>query len=177
MKRKEDNMLNIGTGVVDIVDIDKLGDKKGKKTNITSSTMMVDTPAGVSLNSIEQDILMSLVEGKTQSGISRAMGIPSHAIASLLRRQGVRDYLEELKDARREALLSFATNVVADTLEDKLRIIAEDDEKSLGSTTRKDHIEIAKTLAEMLKGSSKASEDDNPMVKIYQQIGALNGNT
>ena len=127
-----------------------------------------------SLSVIETAILKQLSEGSSKSGVSDLLGIPSEAIAQLLRKKGVKEWLAELKVIRKEVMLSYASEVVAATLQDKMEMIDEDEDKRLGSATKKDHIELAKTLTDMLKGSTASEEVTNdPLAKIYAKINVI----
>ena len=136
---------------------------------------MTDQMVGApSLSVIETEILMQLATSTSRSSVADSLGLPVTVIAELLRRKGVREWLAELKSARRDQMLTYATEVVAATLRDKMDIITNDDDKRLGTSTRKDHIELAKTLTDMLKGQSTIEEQsNNPLAKIYQQINIL----
>ena len=139
---------------------------------------VMDAPTGMVITPVEMEILKALVDSTSNKSVAVAMGIPTTTIAKMLRKEGFKEFLMELRSARNEALLAYAINIVADTLQDKMAIIEEDDDKRLGSSTRKDPVEIAKTLAEMLKGQVKATQDTevaDPMAKIYQQINILQG--
>lgn len=133
--------------------------------------MHVDMPH---LSTLELSIVEKLSDSVSKGRVSNILGIPPQAIAQLLRKKGVKEYIQELKEAKREALLAYSIDVVAATLQDKMEMIEEDEDKRLGSATKKDHIELAQRLTEMLKGSSGQTEDDNnPMAKIYQQINVI----
>jgi len=123
-------------------------------------------------SSTELMILNRLVDGR-KAAVAADMGIPAEAIAQLLRRKGVKEFLAELKDAQREMQLAKAIGVVEAVLDDKLAMIAEDDDRRLGASSRKDPVEVAKTLAEMLKGGGSASDGDDAMSKIYSQINII----
>ena len=130
------------------------------------------------LSTIEEKIIMMLVGGARADNISKEIGIPITAIVELRRKKGIKAWIAELKEARHDLLLSRAIDVVSATLEDKLDMIEEDEDKRLGSSTRKDPIEIAKTLSDMLKTRSAAEEQaSDPMQKVYAQIAVIqNGN-
>ena len=139
---------------------------------------IIETSQGApSLSVIETTILSQLSDGSSKGSVADTLGIPTGAIVQLLRRKGVKEWLQELKVARKEAMLSYATEVVAATLRDKMEIIADDDDKRLGTSTRKDHIELAKTLTDMLKGPVAAENSSNdPLAAIYNKLGAINAN-
>jgi hypothetical protein len=126
------------------------------------------------LSTIEEKIITGLVSG-SRKAVASDLGIPLNAVVELMRKKGVKEYLAELREAQREMLMNRAIQVVSATLEDKIDIINEDEEKRLGTATRKDPVDIAKTLSEMLKSSTPLeTEAANPMAKIYQQINILN---
>jgi len=136
--------------------------------------MTNDVISAPALSMIENEILMQLATNTSRSSVADSLGIPVQAVAQLLAKKGVKEYLAELKMARKEQMLTYATEVVAATLRDKMDIIDKDEDKRLGNSTKKDHIEIAKTLQDMLKGTS-ASEDaaKDPMAIIYQKINVI----
>ncbi len=126
------------------------------------------------LTSLEEQIINMLVGGAKADTISKEVGIPVTAIVELRRKKGVKEWIAELKEARHDLLLSRAIDVVSATLEDKLDMIEEDEDKRLATSTRKDPIEIAKTLADMLKTRSAVEEaSSDPFAKIYQQINII----
>ena len=138
--------------------------------------MSTDIIGAPNLSVIETDILNKLATNTSKDSVADSLGIPVAAVVQLLRKKGVKEYLAELKIARKEQMLTFAAEVVAATLRDKMTMIEDDEDKRLGSATKKDHIDLAKTLTEMLKGSTASEEAANdPMAKIYQQINIIQG--
>jgi len=126
------------------------------------------------LNALEEQIVEGLVTGNRKQ-VAAKLDIPTKAIAELLRKKGIKEYLQELKEARREILLNRAIDVVSATLEDKLDMIDEDEDKRLGSATRKDPVDLAQALASLVKTATPEDETvTSPMAKIYQQINILN---
>ena len=126
------------------------------------------------LSVIESEIIRQLVTNTSRSSVADSLGIPVESVVQLLRKKGVKEWIAELKITRKEQMLTYATEVVAASLRDKVALIEDDEERSLGSATKKDHIEIAKTLTDMLKGQTSSEEHaNNPMAQIYQQINIL----
>jgi len=126
------------------------------------------------LSSLEEQIVEGLVSAN-KTNVAINLDIPVKAVTELLRKKGVKEYLAELKEAQREMMLSRAIQVVSATLEDKLDIIEEDEDKRLGSATRKDPVDLAQALASLIKTATPSEEaTDSPMAKIYQQINILN---
>ena len=60
-------------------------------------------------------------------------------------------------------------------IEDKVAQNAEDDERRLADLTRKDVVDVARQLNDMLKttGSTKEDGNDDVMTKLYQQINII----
>lgn len=127
------------------------------------------------LTSIESEIIEHLVTNPSSSSVASTLGIPVKSVAELRRKKGVKEWIAELKIARRDQMLTFATETLAATLQSKVDAINADDEKTLGNSTRKDHVEVAKTLIDSLKGTAtdEALVND-PMAQIYSKLGAIN---
>jgi len=131
----------------------------------------VNVPA---LSVVEEAIVQKLVTNPSSQSVADSLGIPVEAVAQLRRKKGVKEWIAELKQARKEQLLTYATETLAATLKSKVDAINEDDERTLGNSTRKDHVEIAKTLIDSLKGQTSADEVANdPLARIYQQINVI----
>ena len=146
-----------------------------------SEIIAQDAPSGVAINILEHDILVALATGGTQGSASVAYGVPLKTITNLLARKGVRDYLQELKAARREQMVSKASEIVYEVLEDKQRKAIEEDIRP-ADTTRKDSVEVAKELIGILKqGAQSTGEIDNDsgdvFKNIYTQINVLQQDT
>lgn len=137
-----------------------------------------DAPKGVTVSALEQDILIMLAEGKSNKLVANAIGISTASIASLLRRDGIKEFLIELKEARREAIASYVVSVALDTLEDRMEAIEKDEDKSLSSSTRKDHLDMAKMIHDMVSkpvgiGAEKSADDNDPFAKLYANINII----
>lgn len=132
----------------------------------------------INITPLEEEALILLAEGRSTSSTSIELGIPTSSLANMLRKEGMRERLIELKEARREAVLNYVTNVAVQTLESKMESIENDPEKNLGNSTRKDHMDIVKMIHDMLAkptgvGASESNEENNPLAKIYQQINVI----
>ena len=133
--------------------------------------------AAPTLSVIEQSIVAKLVTNPSSKAASAALGIPVQAVAELRRKPEVKEWIAELKAARKEQMLTFATETLAATLQSQVDTIAEDEDKTLGNSTRKDHVEVAKTLIDSLKGTTQSEATLNdPMSQIYSRLGAINAN-
>lgn len=129
----------------------------------------------LSLSTIETAIIEQLVTNPSSNSVANILGVPVKAVAELRRKKGIKEWIAELKAARKEQMLTFATETLAATLQSKVDAIASDEDQTLGSATRKDHVEIAKTLIDSLKGTSDAEAAANdPLSQIYSKLGAIN---
>ena len=137
---------------------------------------LVDTPAGLVLSHIETSVVMSLAKGSSQKGASISLGLPLTAIANLIKRDGVREYIADLREARMMQMRSGLSEIVYDTLLDKVER-AEESGVRLADTTRKDPIEIAKILSDILKGEQHRiiTNEQSPFATVYQQINIIQG--
>lgn len=129
----------------------------------------------VMLTELESQIIISLATGSSKDTTALALGIPVDTIAAILRRKGVKEYLAELKAARREQMLSVAAESVFEVLQDK-RAKAQEEDIRPADTTKKDTIDLSRQLVEILKSSKEsvvADEDTDVFTKIYQQINIL----
>ena len=74
----------------------------------------------------ETDILNKLATNTSRDSVANSLGIPVAAVVQLLRKKGVKEWLTELKMARKEQMITYAAEVVAATLQDKMAMIEEE---------------------------------------------------
>lgn len=129
----------------------------------------------IALSELESQIIISLATGGTQGSTALALGIPVESIAALLKRKGVQEYLKELKAARKEQMVTYAAESVFEILQDK-RALAVDEGIRPADTTRKDTIDVARQLVEILKTSDTSTaqqKEDDVFTKLYLQINNI----
>jgi len=145
-----------------------------EKQELMTTSTELDTPKNLVLTGLERDILLQLADGKSQKSIAESMGIPRSAITSLLRKDGVSEFVNELIEAKNQAMRAYLPELLMAVIEDKLDK-AKENETRLADTTRKDIIDIAKQLAELTKPQAKQEETQDRFTQIYQQISVING--
>lgn len=135
----------------------------------------LDTPADLKLTDLERKVVMALASRKTSRDIALDYGIPKSAIVNLMRKPGVSEFIQELVDARNQLMKLYLPDLLMGIIEDKVLMNEEDDEKRLADLSRKDAVDIAKQLNDMLKttGSETKEAAENPFMKLYQQINVI----
>jgi len=140
-----------------------------------NSPTTIDTPESLVLSALEREILDGLSQAKSPKALSVELGIPRTAITSLLRKPGVTEFVQELVDARNQAMKLYLPDLLMGIIEDKVAQNQEDEEARLANLTRKDVVDVAKQLNDMLKttGSVDKEEAEDKFSKIYQQINVI----
>lgn len=135
----------------------------------------LDTPMDLVLSSLERDILEGLASAKSPKDISTEMGIPRAAIMTLLRKPGVKDFVQELVDARNQLMKMYLPDLLMNIIEDKVVQNEENEDSRLADLSRKDVVDIAKQLDSLLKttGGDTQDEAEDKMTKLYQQINVI----
>lgn len=135
----------------------------------------LDTPMDLVLSSLERDILEGLASAKSPKDISTEMGIPRAAITTLLRKPGVKDFVQELVDARNQLMKMYLPDLLMNIIEDKVVQNEENEDSRLADLSRKDVVDIAKQLDSLLKttGGDTQDEAEDKMTKLYQQINVI----
>lgn len=150
------------TETADIVVIDKQDKEKEKPVSFTA---------------LENEVLIALAEGKSIKQISLELGIPQSAINRLTRDKKASEHLKEMISARNTAIKAYLPQLMMSIIEDKVDKIKNNPEATIGDITRKDVVDVAKVLNELLKGSDSTSQEEaSGFNLIYQQIGVLNNN-
>lgn len=141
----------------------------------TNAMVPLDTPKGLILSDLERKILEGLSNNKSKKDLAVELGVPSAAIANLLRKDGVPAFLQELVDARNQLIKMQLPNLLLEILEDKVAKNKEDEESRPADLTRKDVVDVAKQLNDMLKttGSESKEEAEDKFMKLYQQINII----
>lgn len=135
----------------------------------------LDTPKNLVLSSLERQILNGLAEAKSPKDISVELGIPRVAISSLMRKDGVMDFVQELVDARNQVMKMYLPDLLMGIIEDKVVKNQEDEEKRTADLTKKDVVDVAKQLSDLLKttGGVEKEQAEDKFAKIYQQINII----
>lgn len=139
----------------------------------------IDTPEGLVLSDLERKIIEGLATKVTPKELSIQLGIPRTAIANLLRKPGIQEFMQELVDARNQLMKMQLPDLLMDIIEDKVAVNEEDGEKRLADLTKKDVVDVAKQLNDLIKttDSVKKDEAEDKFSKLYQQINIIqNGN-
>lgn len=143
---------------------------------ISPTLTPIDTPKNVILTPLERSIIELLADGKMPKDISIQLGIPRVAITTLLRKEGVSEFVQELVDARNQAMKMYLPDLLMSIIEDKIAKNMEDEDARLSDLTRKDVIDIARTLTELTKStSSQKDEPQDRFTQLYQQINLIQG--
>lgn len=146
-------------------------------SEVKSITNQLDLPKGLVLSDMESEILRGIVSGKRPKIISQELGIPQASILTLIKRDKVKEFIQEMVDARNLALKMELPNLLSRMIQDKIEA-AEADGISLGDTTKKDIVDIIKQLSDTIKisDSSSVKDGEDGFTKIYQQINMIQGN-
>lgn len=138
-------------------------------------THTLDLPKGLMLSDLETQVLRKVVTGIRVKDISIQLGIPQSSIHNLLRNEDVKNFVQEMIDARNLSLKMELPSLLQDMIQDKIDY-AEEEGLTLGQTTKKDLPDLIKQLSEMLKPTgSDTKADDDGWGKLYQQINVIQG--
>lgn len=142
----------------------------------TKALQALDLPQGLMLTDLEIEILRGVVSGKRTQVISKELGIPQASILTLIKKDKVKEFIQEMVDARNLALKMELPNLLTRMIQDKIDA-ADAEGLTLGETTKKDIVDIIKQLNDTIKVSdSTASRDsEDSFTKIYQQINMIQG--
>lgn len=136
----------------------------------------LDLPKGLLLSDLEVEILRGMASKKRVKIIAAELGIPIASINTFLKRDGVKEFVQEMIDARNLALKMELPDLLVRIIEDKIDL-AEEEGLSLGETTKKDIVDVIKQLNDLLKttDSSQAKQEEDSFTKIYQSINVIQG--
>lgn len=142
-----------------------------------SNIQALDLPKGLALTDLEIDIVRQVVSGKRIDAISNSLGIPKATITNLIRKDKVKEFIQEMVDARNLALKMELPNLLMQMIEDKIQM-AEDEGVLLGATTKKDIVDIIKQLNDTIKvsDSSSSKDEEDSFTRVYNQINVIQGN-
>lgn len=142
-----------------------------------SNIQALDLPKGLALTDLEIDIVRQVVSGKRIDAISNSLGIPKATITNLIRKDKVKEFIQEMVDARNLALKMELPNLLMQMIEDKIQM-AEDEGVLLGATTKKDIVDIIKQLNDTIKvsDSSSTKDEEDSFTRVYNQINVIQGN-
>ena len=145
---------------------------------MNKSLQVIETPKGLHLSDLEMDILRGVVSGKRVKVISADLGIPQASVLSFIKKDKVKEYIQEMVDARNLALKMELPNLLMQMIEDKVQS-AEAEGLTLGETTKKDIVDIIKQLNDTIKvsDSAQAKGDEDSFTKVYNQINLIQGGT
>lgn len=143
---------------------------------MTKAIQAFDTPKGLQLTDLEIEILRYVVSGKRVKVIATELGIPQASILNFIKKDKVKEYIQEMVDARNLALKMELPNLLMQMIEDKIQA-AETDGVTLGDTTKKDIVDIIKQLNDTIKISDSAASkgDEDSFTKVYNQINLIQG--
>jgi len=146
---------------------------------MSNTPIVLDTPDTLILSDLERSILDGLAGAKSPKDISVALGIPRAAITALVRKPGVKEFIQELVDARNQLMKLYLPELLMDIIEDKVEENKEREESRLADLTKKDVVDVAKQLDALLKttGSQTVDEAEDKMLKLYQQINIIQNGT
>ena len=136
---------------------------------------LIDTPKDLTLSTLERQIVEGLASNKSPKALAYELGIPQRAITNLMRRPEVAAFITEVIDARNQALKLHIVDTLVAVFDDKIQKNAEDEESRLADLTRKDIVDMAKTLNDLIKtsDSQKQEEEQDQFAKIYNQINVI----
>lgn len=141
-----------------------------------SNIQTLDLPKGLALTDLEVEIVRGVVSGKRPKVISTELGIPQASILTLIKKDKVKEFIQEMVDARNLALKMELPNLLMQMIQDKIEI-ADEEGIRLGETTKKDIVDIIKQLNDTIKVSDSPAVkgEEDSFTKIYQQINMIQG--
>lgn len=142
----------------------------------TKMLSVIDTPQGLILTDIERSIIEALASGQTPKDIALELGIPRTAVVNLMRKPSVAEFIQEIVDARNQAMKMYLPDLLTRIIEDKIaKHVDEAEDGRMADLTKKDVIDIARQLNDMLKttGSETKEVAEDKLGKIYQQINII----
>lgn len=142
----------------------------------TKALQVLDLPKGLMLTDLEIEILRAVVSGKRTQAISQDLGIPQTSILTLIKKDKVKEFMQEMVDARNLALKMELPNLLTRMIQDKIDA-ADAEGIALGDTTKKDIVDIIKQLNDTIKVSDSVTSknEDDSFTRIYQQINMIQG--
>jgi hypothetical protein len=142
---------------------------------MANDIVQLDTPEGLMLSDLERKLVEGLASKRTPKDLSIEYGIPRTAITNLTRKPGVSEFIQELVDARNQLMKMYLPDLLMGIIEDKVAKNLEEDETRLADLSRKDVVDIARQLNDMLKttGSEATTEKEDKFAKLYQQINVI----
>ncbi len=140
-----------------------------------SNVANIDTPDTLILTDLERDILDKFANAMSPKDIAMELGIPRTTITTLMRKKGVKEFIQELVDARNQMMKMYLPDLLMGIIEDKVVKNNEDEDSRLADLTRKDVVDIAKQLDALLKTTDSGSKEEaeDKMTKLYQQINII----
>ena len=135
----------------------------------------IDTPDTLRLTDLERNILDKFANAVSPKDIALEFGIPKTAITQLMRKPGVKEFVQELVDARNQMMKMYLPDLLMGIIEDKVAKNQEGEDSRMADLTRKDVVDIAKQLDALLKTTDSATKDEpeDKMAKLYQQINII----
>jgi hypothetical protein len=102
------------------------------------------------------------------------MGIPKSTIYTLLKREQVAEFISEIVAARNLASQMYLPELLGRIIDDKLDKAQEEGIRD-ADLTRKDVIDIAKELSNMVKAQEKKKDEQevDRFTALYQQINVI----
>lgn len=122
---------------------------------------------------IEHQIMEMLAEGTNSAKvISTTLGIPQATINRFLARDDVKKHAQELIDARNTAIKAYLPTLLMGIIEARLEKLEEDPEASLASASKKDIVDIARVVNELIKTSDSATSAQDTKLDAFSAIYA-----
>ena len=146
---------------------------------ITSAEPQTKLPAAeqpISFTDLEHSILQKLAEGTSAKGVSKEIGVPLATITKFVQKKEVQEYLNESIKARNLVIKTQLPTMLLDIIDAKLQRLNENPELSLADATKKDVVDIAKILADVVKigETSDKQQELTGFQLIYNQLNVLN---
>lgn len=134
--------------------------------------MANDLLPNIPLTPIETKILEYASLGKTPKHIGVSLGIPTSTVTRFLAKKEVKEVIDTMVEARNKALLNYLPNLLMDIIDSKIERVQQDPELSMADASKKDIVEIAKTISDIIKGSSSTEKQEGSgVVNFYQTLG------
>jgi len=124
--------------------------------------------SAVPLTSIERSICELYANARTKKEISTLLGIPMNSVTKTLKKRGIDTFINDLILAQNMAQKAGRVRVLSRIADDMIEKI-EEGEGSFADATKKDLVDIIKTIDDIMKEKEKAdlgTNKDNTYIQI-----------
>lgn len=126
----------------------------------------------IPITPIEKQILEDTAMGRSPKQIAVKLGIPKNTIVRFLAKKEVREVVDTMVEANNKAILNYLPNLLMEVIEAKIDRVQQDADLTIADASKKDIVEIAKTISDILKtNTSTDKSEQSAVVNFYQTLG------